>query len=135
MTEPLTTAGARRRDAMLDVLHGAMKQRLRRRTAMRTAAIALLLVGAGAVAVMLRPHSAPTAPAPALVSAPSMHHASSSVVSTATTPSVATFRPIDDDELLAELRALGHPTGLIRTQNRVTLTADLKLREDPGGAG
>lgn len=122
----LSEAGRERRIAMLPTLEAAMLARVRRRRAVRIAAV-ILVAGA---ALWVMPRRAPTLSPPVAAAEPALHmdHATLRVVAQQT---LTFIRPVDDDTLLRELRASGRPTGLVRTAGRVMLTEDIGA-DDPG---
>jgi len=116
-----------------------MGRRIQRRRAVRTAAAALVILLAVTVAVRPWGRGPSATPSRIAGAAPPagvlvMRYASFRVIADDQVPSVTT---IDDDTLLNELRALGHPTGMIRTAGGVALTADVAkdLDRNNGGAG
>lgn len=149
MDTMLTVAGRARREAMLRTLTHAMRERHAARRRRRRAAAAgggLLLFALAAVAgrgVLREPATVPgrlvEVPAPMVPERPPARPESSAprvacvieVVKTDPTivdryrapqPQRVRVQWIDDDALLAELRGLDRPTGLVRVNGRAFLT-------------
>ena len=137
---PLSRGGRTRREALRTALEGAVVARRRRRTAARfaTAAIAVAVL-----ALWIRADFAGSAPAGesgAVARADGLRLRNAVLEVVRNDPRViarATVREplaadtwIDDDELLRLLRAAGRPTGLVRSGDRVILTATLERSDD-----
>ena len=106
--DTLTPDGAARRDQMIEELLVTMRQVHRGRRRRRAGAALLVALGLGAAGLWAtgRPATSP-APPP-----------------TAQAPRI-TVRVIDDEELLRVLAEIGRPAGLVRSEGRVWLTADV----------
>jgi hypothetical protein len=130
----LSDAGRARREAMLDELVVQMQRLHRRRRAQRTAAasacMVALIIG---LSLLAMPARGPAIDTPPIVQARQpARETSIEIVRTdpsvlerfaARTTSRAVF--LDDEALLDELAAMGRPAGLIRSGDRVWLTADV----------
>jgi hypothetical protein len=130
----LSEAGRARREAMLGELVGQMQRLHHRRRVQRTAAasacMVVLLIG---LSLLAMPARRPGADSPPMVVAPKPAPGISIEI-VRTDPSIlqrfavrTTSRAIllDDEALLDELVAMGRPAGLIRSGDRVWLTADV----------
>ena len=131
---PLSDAGRARREAMLGELITQMQRLHRRRRVERTAAasacLVALLIG---LSLLAMPARGPATHLPRVAETPKPA-ADASIEIVRTDPSVlqrfaarTTSRAIllDDEALLDELAAMGRPAGLIRSGDRVWLTADV----------
>ncbi len=144
-SEFLSPAGMARRESMLVELDAAMRRRNIRRVAVRSIAAAapLVLIAAviwGRCNTPSAPGTTPVAqaPGPAPASFVRLVQTDPDIVRRMT---VVDARPrvdlISDDELQSLLASLGRPTGLVRTQGRVTLVSDFTppvKEEDQKGA-
>ena len=139
--EPLTPEGLARKQAMLAELESAVRGRGRRRIAVRAGAgvAATVLLVTGVLASNTLTRSAPEPipdPVPAVahaeptIDAPTPH-LPARVAYVTDDPSAldrltvvatgSTVQRLSDDQLLAELREIGMPAGLARTEGRVPL--------------
>ncbi len=146
-TLPLSRTGRIRRDTMLVDLQRAMKHRhTRRRQVSRTLAVGALVI-TGGMATLFAMH--PATPPPPTALTPTVVHTATHVVWVKTDPSIgermelytatATIPRVivvDDRELLAALEEIDRPSGLIRMNGLVKLTAPVTDKElkpsDPG---
>lgn len=149
--EPLTPEGLARKQAMLAQLESAVRGRGRRRVAIRAgaavAATAVIVTGVLASNTLTRSSPEPVSdPVPAVahaeptIDAPTPH-LPARVVYVADDGSVldrltvvttgSTVQRLSDDQLLAELREIGMPAGLVRTEGRVRLAFYSAAAADP----
>jgi len=149
--EPLTLEGLARKQAMLAELESAVRGRGRRRVAVRAGAAvaATVVVVTGVLASNALTRSAPEPlpdPVPAVahaepaIDAPSPRRPArvayvtddGSVLDRLTVVTTgSTVQRLSDDQLLAELRKIGMPAGLARTEGRVRLAFYSAAAADP----
>lgn len=139
----LSASGRARREAMLGELEAALDARVRRRRIIRAGGLAILIGSAGVLALMAMPPSAPSSGGQPVAQGAgtspaglTMRYASLRVVETdqailERNGEGGRIVQIDDERLLDGLRALGRPTGLIRTRGTVVLTADIGVKPEP----
>ncbi len=152
-TVQLSEAGEARRGAILRQMEASLRRRVQRRRAARGlgAGLAVVLLAGGAALLLRTPGAAPVPrPGPGPIATAgenaspaglTMRHATFQVVQTRHIPGLsggaAAVTTIDDDQLLAELQAMGRPTGIIRTRGTVVLTGNVTGGPDQqdGGQG
>ena len=137
-----------RHQAILSGMKTVLRQRIRRRRAVRNGATgvaaAALVVGASlmfrSAAVSPRTESrgtsAPSSPVPTATSGFVLQHASFQFVETRSVSALTgvSITVLDDDQLLAELRGMGRSAGLIRTRDAVVVTGDVTIKAGGSGA-
>src|SRR5262245_19298862 len=134
----LSPAGESRREAILEGLQAAMRGRVWRRGAIRGGIVAALVVAGGSILVLTQRAGSHTVSqrlanagaAPRSEGGLVMRNASFRIILTSPSAMPETITAIDDEALLSELRAIGHPTGMIRSRGAVVLTADLGTEPD-----
>ena len=126
----LSNAGQRRKRAILAAAEQALGQRIRTRRSRRALASLALLLGSAAALAPLFHRQSPALSAGAVaathgdrVPGPANHADTrhSLDVSPSGPPRRAAYSTIDDDELLAELAALGHDIRVVRVNDEARL--------------